>query len=102
MFADHIFYRDLTIGFPTIERGEGVFLYDTKGNRYLDACSGSAAANIGYGRREVIEAIIEQAQKITYLHGYSFKSQASSCPQSQEHQVHEPAGRPSGCTPGAA
>ena len=76
MFADHIFYRDLTIGFPTIERGEGVFLYDTKGNRYLDACSGSAAANIGYGRREVIEAIIEQAQKITYLHGYSFKSQA--------------------------
>lgn len=76
MFDDHIFYRDLTIGFPTIERGEGVFLYDTKGNRYLDACSGSAAANIGYGRREVIEAIIEQAQKITYLHGYSFKSQA--------------------------
>jgi adenosylmethionine-8-amino-7-oxononanoate aminotransferase len=76
VFSDHIFYRDLTMDFPTIERGEGVFLYDAEGNRYLDACSGSAAANVGYGRTEVVEAMAEQARRITYLHSYSFKSQA--------------------------
>ncbi len=75
MHKDHVFYRDLLKEYPTIERGEGVYLYDTDGRRYLDACSGSAAANIGYGVKEVAEAMAKQAQKIAFVHGYTFRTQ---------------------------
>ncbi|MFQ5795540.1 MAG: aspartate aminotransferase family protein [Candidatus Bipolaricaulia bacterium] len=71
----NILYRDLRKRLPIIDRGEGIYLYDSAGNRYLDAASGAVVVNIGYGRRRVIEAMIRQAQKLPFAHGSKFTSQ---------------------------
>ena len=50
-----------------MERGEGVWLYDTEGNRYLDGRSQLNCVNLGHGNARLIEAIREQAGKLQYL-----------------------------------
>ncbi len=67
-----VFYRDLTRTFPRIERGEGVYLFDTDGKRYLDACGGAYVANLGHGVREIAQAIGEQAARVSYVNGTAF------------------------------
>lgn len=49
-----------------ISRGEGAVLEDIDGNRFLDFIGGVGVLNIGYSRREVVEAVKEQAEK--YFH----------------------------------
>jgi adenosylmethionine-8-amino-7-oxononanoate aminotransferase len=53
---------------PVLERAEGIYLYDSEGNRYIDASGGPIAMNIGHGDRRVIEAITRQAEKYAYCH----------------------------------
>lgn len=53
-----------------IQKGEGVFIEDIEGNRLLDGFSGLYCVNIGYGRKEVAEAIAEQARTLAYYHAY--------------------------------
>ena len=43
-------------GLPIIARGEGAWVWDDRGNRYLDALSGLFAVNAGHGRAELAEA----------------------------------------------
>lgn len=53
-------------------RGEGVYLWDSEGNRYLDF-SGSAAVNfIGHGVREISDAMAEQARQLEFVHTSQF------------------------------
>ena len=47
-----------------IERGEGVYVFDAEGNRYLDGTASLWYANIGYGRQEVADAVAEQMGKL--------------------------------------
>jgi putrescine---pyruvate transaminase len=47
-----------------IERGEGVWVYDSEGNRYLDGTASLWYANIGHGRRDVAEAVAKQMAKL--------------------------------------
>jgi len=75
MYKDHIFHRDPQEEYPLIVKGEGIYLYDNTGKRYLDACGGSTAVPIGHGSKEVAEAMAEQAKEIAYLHD-PFISQA--------------------------
>ncbi len=58
--------------------GEGVWLKDLDGVRYLDVMAGLWCVNIGYGRTEVAEAIYEQSKKLSYFH--AFASMASEPP----------------------
>jgi adenosylmethionine-8-amino-7-oxononanoate aminotransferase len=69
-----VFTRDLHREYPIIERGEGVYLYDTVGRRYLDGCAGALVANIGHGVREVIDAMADQARRIAFAHASTFLS----------------------------
>lgn len=73
---DHVFYRRLGRAYPTVERGEGIYLYDADGKRYLDASGGSAVVNIGHGVAEVVQAIAEQAGRVAYAHATMFATQA--------------------------
>jgi 4-aminobutyrate aminotransferase len=57
-------YRYTDIAF---QRGEGVYLYDYEGRRYLDLVAGIATMNVGHCHPEVVEAICEQAR--TLIHG---------------------------------
>jgi acetylornithine/N-succinyldiaminopimelate aminotransferase len=50
-----------------IERGEGAYLYDTEGRRYLDFVSGIAVNALGYGDPEVTQVIAEQAAKLIHV-----------------------------------
>jgi taurine--2-oxoglutarate transaminase len=51
---------------PTIVRGEGSYLYDTDGKRYLDFSAGLVAVNLGHGHPKVAEAIAVQAGRLAY------------------------------------
>lgn len=72
----HVFYRRFGRAYPTVERGEGIYLYDANGKRYLDASGGSAVVNIGHGVAEVVQAIAEQAGRVGYAHATMFTTQA--------------------------
>ncbi|HZU45543.1 MAG TPA: aspartate aminotransferase family protein [Terriglobales bacterium] len=59
---------------PTAVRGEGVYLWDSEGKRYLDF-SGSAAVNfVGHGVREITAAMTEQAGGLEFVHSSQFTS----------------------------
>jgi adenosylmethionine-8-amino-7-oxononanoate aminotransferase len=72
----HVFYRKLTRRFPLITRGEGCWLIDANGNRYLDGSGGAFVANLGHGIKEIGEAMAEQASKIAYLNGTAFTNES--------------------------
>lgn len=50
----------------TFEKGEGVWLYDTQGNKYLDAISGIAVCGLGHCHPEVTRTLQEQAAKLVH------------------------------------
>jgi adenosylmethionine-8-amino-7-oxononanoate aminotransferase len=55
--------------YPVIVRGEGAWLEDSAGRRYLDAMSGgSMAATLGHGRRDLVEAARQQAERLSFVH----------------------------------
>lgn len=53
--------------FPVVfDRGEGVYLYDTEGKKYLDFAAGIAVCGLGYGNPELTKAIKEQVDKLLH------------------------------------
>ena len=52
--------------FPLITRGEGVYLFDTDGKRYLDAISSWWACNLGHGHPRLVAAIRKQAGELEH------------------------------------
>jgi adenosylmethionine-8-amino-7-oxononanoate aminotransferase len=70
----NVFYRKLKRKHPLIVRGEGCYLYDEQGKRYLDGCGGAFVANLGHGVIEIGEAMAGQARQIAYLNGTAFTS----------------------------
>jgi adenosylmethionine-8-amino-7-oxononanoate aminotransferase len=67
-----VFRRSYRKTFPAAVRGEGVYLWDTDGKRYLDF-SGSAAVNlIGHGVPEITTAMTEQTQQLEFAHTSQF------------------------------
>jgi len=49
-----------------VERAEGIFVYDTNGNKYMDLISGISVSNLGHGNKKIIRAVQDQAKK--YMH----------------------------------
>jgi len=70
-----VFYRKLHKQLPVIVKGEGVWLTDAAGKRYLDASGGAMVCNIGHGAAEIADAIAEQARKIAYVNGTQFTNE---------------------------
>jgi len=60
-----------------VEKAEGIYFYDYEGNRYTDMSSQLVNLNLGFGNRDIIEAIKEQAEKICFI-GPSFANEARS------------------------
>ena len=57
-----------------IDRGDGIYITDNKGDTYIDAMASLFCVNIGYGRTEVADAIAEQAHKLCYHHNFAGNS----------------------------
>jgi len=49
-----------------VEKGDGAWITDTDGNRYLDGMSGLWCVNVGYGREELARAAYEQLKQLTF------------------------------------
>lgn len=69
MADGYIFYRRLGEPHPLIERGEGIYLWDDAGRRYIDASGGAAVVNVGHGVAEIAQAMAAQAGAVAYVHG---------------------------------
>ena len=66
---DHIFHRTLKDKWPVIAYGQGSYLFDTNGQRYLDACGGVHVVSIGHGVGDIVEAMADQASKVAFAYG---------------------------------
>jgi L-2,4-diaminobutyrate transaminase len=56
---------------PMIVSGQGSTLHDSRGRSYLDAMGGLWCVNVGYGRREIAEALRDEALRLGYYHAFS-------------------------------
>ncbi len=63
-------YADADV--PVIVRGEGCYVYDEHGKRYLDGLSALFCVNIGYGRKELGEAAAEQSDELAFYTNWSY------------------------------
>jgi len=59
-----------------IDRGEGVYLYDTSGKRYIDLFGGLAVNALGYGHPGVLRAITDQCKRFMHLSNYFLSDSA--------------------------
>lgn len=73
----HVFLGRWHRSYHIAERGEGVYIYDSDGKRYLDAIGGIHVVTIGHGVAEVAEAMAAQARKV----GFANRSRFTSEPQ---------------------
>jgi len=72
-----LFARSFQKSIPIAVRGEGVWLWDKSGKKYLDL-SGSAAVNfIGHGMGEIAEAMAQQARRLEFAHTSQFVTEAA-------------------------
>src|SRR5215212_7828441 len=69
-------YTDLAKpdGFKVFVRGEGVWLWDMKGRRFLDAMSGLWVVNAGHGRTELADVAAEQMRALGYMNTFAYAS----------------------------
>jgi adenosylmethionine-8-amino-7-oxononanoate aminotransferase len=73
--VSHVFHRDPRHRYPSAVKGEGAYIYDDAGKRYLDASGGAAVSCLGHSDRAVIEAIQRQLDKLPYAHTSFFSNQ---------------------------
>jgi adenosylmethionine-8-amino-7-oxononanoate aminotransferase len=57
---------------PVIARGEGAYVWDTEGKRYLDGLAGLFVVNVGHGRTELAEAAAKQASELAFFPLWSY------------------------------
>src|SRR5215213_10894381 len=63
-------YDDVDV--PVITRGEGCYVWDDQGNRYLDGLSALFCVNVGHGRAEIGEAMAAQAAELGFFTNLSY------------------------------
>jgi putrescine aminotransferase len=67
-FTDH---KSLHSGGSTIiERADGIYLWDSDGNRILDGMAGLWCVNVGYGRQDLAEVAREQLERLPYYNAF--------------------------------
>ncbi|MBS4176648.1 aspartate aminotransferase family protein [Lederbergia citrea] len=61
--------------YPVATKGEGIYLYDDSGKKYIDGCSGAVTANLGHGNEVIIEAISQQLKKVAFTYRSQFTNE---------------------------
>ncbi len=72
---NHVFHRHTKGQLPYAVGGEGVYLVDRDGRRYLDACGGAAVSCLGHNHPRVVAALKEQAEQLAYAHTAFFTTE---------------------------
>ncbi|MHA1599615.1 MAG: aspartate aminotransferase family protein [Alphaproteobacteria bacterium] len=73
----YVFHRHTKKDYPVAAAGDGVYVIDSKGRRYLDASGGAAVSCLGHSHPAVIGAIKEQLDKVAYAHSSFFTNEPS-------------------------
>ncbi|HKA91176.1 MAG TPA: aminotransferase class III-fold pyridoxal phosphate-dependent enzyme [Haliangiales bacterium] len=73
----NVLLRNLARDMPIISHGEGIYLFDAAGKRYIDASAGALVAGLGHGNRRVADAIHAQLARVGYVNGTQFTSEAT-------------------------
>jgi len=61
-----------------LDRSHGIYLQDTEGKEYIDGCSQLLCVNLGYGQKEIIDAVREQMEKLPFgMYFFGFANEAS-------------------------
>ena len=71
-FTRHSTYEGGAGHVPIIVRGEGAYIWDDQGRRYLDGLSGLFTVQLGHGRREIGDAMAKQAAELAYFPIWSY------------------------------
>src|SRR3954467_5404597 len=66
----HPFARPAATDFITIVGGEGAYIWDAGGNRYVDALAGLWYCNLGHGRAEIADAVSEVLRGLGPFHTF--------------------------------
>lgn len=69
-FTRHSSFDDHDV--PIIVRGEGAYIYDARGKRYLDALAGLFVSQLGHGRTELAEAAAKQSKELAFMPLWSY------------------------------
>ena len=75
--TSRVFHRDARRAPPVAVRGEGVYLFDAAGRRYLDASGGVGVSCLGHSHQAVIAAIEEQLRALPWAHIGFFTTRAA-------------------------
>jgi len=73
----YVFHRHTKKDYPIAVAGDGVYVIDSAGRRYLDASGGAAVSCLGHSHPAVIGAIKEQLDKLPYAHSSFFSTEPS-------------------------
>ena len=71
----HVFHRNPKNEYPVAVRGDGAYLFDRDGKRYLDASGGAAVSCLGHSDRAVVEAIKAQLDRLPFAHTSFFTNE---------------------------
>jgi len=71
----HVFHRSPRDSYRVAVRGEGPYLFDREGRRYLDASGGAAVSCLGHSDAAVVRAIHEQLSKLPFAHTSFFTNE---------------------------
>ena len=72
---NHVFHRNPGNDYPVAVRGDGCYLIDRDGKRYLDASGGAAVSCLGHTDRAVVEAIKSQLDRVAFAHTSFFTNE---------------------------
>lgn len=73
--SSHVFPRVMERRLPIAQKGQGVWIEDAQGRRFLDASGGAIVVNVGHGRREIAQAVFDQVLQCHYVHPTMFATE---------------------------
>ncbi|CDZ39822.1 aspartate aminotransferase family protein [Neorhizobium galegae] len=65
-------------GSLVIDRGEGIYVYDVNGNKYIEGMAGLWSVGVGFGESRLVEAAARQMAKLPYYHTFTLRSHGPS------------------------
>ena len=75
---NHVFHRHTLADLPLAASGDGPYIIDTSGKRYIDACGGAAVSCLGHSNARVQQSIHRQIDKIPYAHSSFFSNDGAT------------------------
>src|SRR5579863_6151142 len=62
------------VGPFVVTRGEGIYVYDEHGQRYLEGMSGLWCASLGFSEKELVQAALRQMERLPYYHSFNHRA----------------------------